>query len=83
MADDDIRDTVKPARRTVEFYTDPEGGHRFRVKGRNGEIVASSEPYSSMSNARRGFRDMLNAARQNEQEDTSDVGSVPAPKEGE
>jgi uncharacterized protein YegP (UPF0339 family) len=52
---------AKPA---VEFYQDEQGGHRFRVKGGNGEIVAGSEPYASESNARRGvadLREILNA----------------------
>lgn len=42
----------------VEFYQDDKGGHRFRVKGGNGEIVAASEPYASESNARRGLQDL-------------------------
>jgi uncharacterized protein YegP (UPF0339 family) len=42
----------------IEFYQDEQGGHRFRVKGKNGEIVAGSEPYASESNARRGVDDL-------------------------
>lgn len=42
----------------VEFYQDDAGGHRFRVKGGNGEVVAGSEPYASESNARRGLEDL-------------------------
>lgn len=58
------RGTVPPtteesmATPSVEFYQDDSGGHRFRVKGGNGEIVAGSEPYASESNARRGLADL-------------------------
>lgn len=38
----------------IEYFQDISGHWRFRVKGRNGEIVASSEAYSSKSNAERG-----------------------------
>lgn len=44
----------------VEVYQDPEGGWRFRVKGANGEIVASGEAYSSESNAKRGVQTLRN-----------------------
>lgn len=42
----------------IEFYQDEQGGWRFRVKGRNGEIVAGSEPYASEANAKRGVDDL-------------------------
>ena len=42
----------------IEFFTDAEGGHRFRVKGANGEIVASSEGYSRKADAQRGYADL-------------------------
>lgn len=38
----------------IEYFTDAAGEHRFRVKGRNGEIVATSEGYGSERDARRG-----------------------------
>lgn len=47
----------------IEIYQDRAGGHRFRVKGGNGEIVASSESYTRRSSALRGvrtLRDILN-----------------------
>lgn len=47
----------------IEIYKDRAGGHRFRVKGGNGEIVASSESYTRRSSALRGvrtLRDILN-----------------------
>lgn len=40
----------------IDYFLDAEDKHRFRVKGLNGEVVASSEPYYSQSNAERGVR---------------------------
>lgn len=40
----------------VEYFTDKAGGHRFRVVGRNGEIIVSSESYTKPYSAKRGFR---------------------------
>lgn len=42
----------------IEFYQDEAGAHRFRVKGANGEIVASSEGYSRKTDAQRGYADL-------------------------
>jgi uncharacterized protein YegP (UPF0339 family) len=39
----------------VTFYQDEAGGYRFRVLAANGEIVASSESYTRMGDARKGF----------------------------
>jgi len=39
---------------TFEVYESKDGLYRFRLKGANGEIVASSEGYSSRENAKRG-----------------------------
>lgn len=39
----------------VTFYEDEGGSYRFRVQAANGEIVASSEPYTRMGDARKGF----------------------------
>lgn len=38
----------------IEFFQDSTNGHRFRVRGDNGEIVATSEGYTRHSDARRG-----------------------------
>ena len=43
----------RPAR--VEVYPDAEGGWRWRLKARNGEIVAASESYTTPSSARRSI----------------------------
>lgn len=40
----------------AEVFEDEAGAWRFRVTGKNGEIVATSEAYASKSNALRGVR---------------------------
>jgi hypothetical protein len=45
----------------VEYYEDNAGGWRFRVKSGNHEIVASGESYANKSNAKRGYRALLDA----------------------
>lgn len=39
----------------IEVFQDAKGEWRFRVKGRNGEIVATSEGYTRKDDAKRGF----------------------------
>ncbi|MCZ4299903.1 YegP family protein [Microbacterium oxydans] len=38
-----------------ELYTDKSGEYRFRLKAGNGEVIASSEGYSSKSAALNGI----------------------------
>ncbi|WP_341956609.1 YegP family protein [Microbacterium sp. LWH13-1.2] len=38
-----------------ELYTDSGGGHRFRLKAGNGEVIASSESYTTRSAAKNGI----------------------------
>jgi uncharacterized protein YegP (UPF0339 family) len=45
----------------VEFFTDEQGEYRFRIKGRNGEVLATSEGYTREDDARRGFWDLARA----------------------
>lgn len=40
----------------TEIFQDEAGGWRFRVKGRNGEIVATSESYTRALDAERGLK---------------------------
>lgn len=40
----------------VQFFTDAAGEHRFRVKGANGKIVATSEGYTRRADARRAAK---------------------------
>ncbi len=42
----------------IEFFTDADNQHRFRITGKNGEVVASSESYATKSNAQRGYADL-------------------------
>ncbi len=45
----------------IQYFTDKRGKHRFRILGANGKIIASSQGYSSFSNAKRGFSDLCDA----------------------
>ncbi|WP_223626866.1 YegP family protein [Microbacterium sp. EST19A] len=40
---------------TFELYTDKSGEHRFNLKASNGEVIASSEGYSSKAGALAGI----------------------------
>ena len=42
----------------TEIYRDSAGEWRFRVKGRNGEIVATGEGYTRKHDAERGLEDL-------------------------
>jgi uncharacterized protein YegP (UPF0339 family) len=42
----------------TEYFTDRAGKWRYRVKGKNGEKLVTSEPYASKSNAVRGYGDL-------------------------
>ena len=39
----------------VEFFVDEAGDHRFRIRGRNHEIVVTSEGYTRKTSAVRGL----------------------------
>jgi uncharacterized protein len=55
----------------VEFFEDEQGEHRFRIKGGNGEVLATSEGYTRKQDAVRGFWDLARATA-----DASRGGSV-------
>ncbi|MCY3822909.1 MAG: DUF1508 domain-containing protein [Nitrospinae bacterium] len=40
--------------RPVEIFRDKSGRHRFRVRARNGRVLASSQAYADRSGARKG-----------------------------
>lgn len=42
----------------IEYFIDDEGAHRFRLKAYNGEIIHTSEGYTSESDAKRGAYDL-------------------------
>lgn len=56
----DIEDQTGAAFRSLphpkfELYTDKSGAFRFRLKARNGQIIAVSEPYSAKAGCRGGI----------------------------
>ena len=56
-----------------EFYQDRRGKWRFRVKGKNGEKLLTSEQYASRGNAVRGYQDLKKVMDEDCQEDTVQV----------
>ena len=55
-----IEDQTKPDFEKVkhpkfEVYTDKAGDTRFRLRAKNGEIIASSEPYKSLASCMNGI----------------------------
>ena len=48
---------------TIEIYKDRGGEFRFRVKAKNGEIVASGESYATKAGAERGVKAMAKAVK--------------------
>jgi uncharacterized protein YegP (UPF0339 family) len=55
-----------------ELYKDARGEFRFNLKASNGEIVATSEGYSSKDGAKRGIDAVKRAAAEAEIDDTTD-----------
>ncbi len=45
-----------------EIYKDQRGEFRFRLRGRNGEVVAQGESYPTKAHARRGVQAVQRAA---------------------
>lgn len=43
----------------IEVFEDAAKEFRYRVKGRNGEPMVTSEGYSTRSNAHRGYQDLV------------------------
>jgi uncharacterized protein YegP (UPF0339 family) len=41
----------------LEFFVDEAGETRYRIKGRNGEPMVTSEGYRDATDAKRGFND--------------------------
>jgi len=55
-----------------EIYKDRKGEFRFRLKSRNGEIVAQGESYPTKAHAKRGVEAVQRAAAGAKVEDLSD-----------
>ena len=45
-----------------ELYKDSAGKFRFRLKARNGEIIATSEAYQTKAKAKNGIKSVQNNA---------------------
>lgn len=62
-----LEDQTDPERKTVtnpkfEVYTDKAGFYRFRLKARNGEIIAVSEIYTAKAGCLNGIESVRNNA---------------------
>ena len=57
---------------TFEIYRDKKGEFRFRLKSRNGEIVATGESYPSKAIAKKGIAAVQRAAADAKVVDTTD-----------
>ena len=50
--------------RSVEIFRDKSGGHRFRVRARNGRVLASSQAYADRWGARKGAAALVRLLRE-------------------
>jgi uncharacterized protein YegP (UPF0339 family) len=57
---------------TFEIYKDRKGEYRFRLKSRNGEIVATGESYETKAGDKRGIAAVQRAAAGAKVEDKTD-----------
>ena len=55
-----------------EIYNDKAGEFRFRLKARNGEIIAASESYKSMKSCLNGIESVKKNAAEGNIEDTTE-----------
>lgn len=46
----------------AELFRDQGGGYRHRIRAANGEIVHTSEAYTTATDARRGLADLIRNA---------------------
>lgn len=66
MADDGLKfEGALPDEVTgyVRFYQDKQGGHRFRARARNFEVVLPAESYTEPAHARDGFETLREVLR--------------------
>ena len=56
---------------TFEIFKDSKGEFRLRLKGRNGEIVATGESYPTKAGVKRGIQAVQRAAADAKIEDKS------------
>lgn len=50
--------------RPVEIFRDKSGRHRFRVRARNGRVLASSRAYAHRGSARKGAAALVRLLRE-------------------
>lgn len=63
------KDEIEPGHPgIVELFEDSKGEWRFRIKGGNHEIVATSEGYVDKSGAKRGYETLFNIMRHSKTE---------------
>ena len=55
LEDQTVEDVVKVTHPKFEMYTDKAGEFRFRLKAKNGEIIAVSESYKSKASCLNGI----------------------------
>ena len=55
LEDQTVEDVVKVTHPKFEMYTDKAGEFRFRLKAKNGEIIAVSEGYKSKASCLNGI----------------------------
>ena len=55
IEDQTVEDFAKEKHPKFEVYTDKAGEFRFRLKARNGEIIAASEGYKAMASCLNGI----------------------------
>lgn len=54
---------------SFELYRDQKGEYRFRLKAKNGEVIAVSEGYKTLSGAKNG----IDSVRENSKEETVSI----------
>ncbi|MDO4568332.1 MAG: YegP family protein [Clostridia bacterium] len=62
LEDQTAEETVAATNPKFELYTDKKGEFRFRLKARNGEIIAASEGYASKASCENGIQSVRDNA---------------------
>ena len=66
LEDQTVEDVVKVTHPKFEMYTDKAGEFRFRLKAKNGEIIAVSEGYKSKASCLNGIESVRKNAAEAE-----------------
>ncbi len=66
-----MRAVKRSGRRPIEIFEDESGRHRFRVRAKNGRILASSQAYAGRVGAHKGAASLRRLMREaNDGEDS-------------